>query len=81
MPRKAASAIGVFVFCKTDVFARRFFDFLGDVRNGMTVARDPKQFCRRFLVEENSWLRIPDVFSRWCVYICTTRELVANSKR
>ena len=33
--RGAASAIGVFDYCQSVVFACRFFDFCGDVRNGM----------------------------------------------
>ena len=32
---RAASAIGVFDYCKSNVFASRLFDFLGEVRNGM----------------------------------------------
>ena len=33
--RGAGSAIGVHRICKSNVFAWRFFDFFGDVRNGM----------------------------------------------
>ena len=35
--RGAGSAIGVHRICKSSVFAWRFLDFFGDVRNGMTV--------------------------------------------
>ena len=53
---RAASAIGVLRIFKSSVFAWRFFDFLGDVRNGMIdFSSKMKKWCYRLTFFRLFW--------------------------